>query len=153
MDQRSICTYHYSIHNYWRHIEVFIIIVALFVVNFIRSLFSEIYFEKNGKCIWMFVYFQQMCVSEYTIFWASKYIKNFCTYFLYYFILFTRSYLLLTITDVNECLLYPDLCRGGGRCVNTDGSFTCVCPAGMELDSAGLVCKGNMSSKVEVTMS
>ena len=74
------------------------------MVNFIRSLFSEIYFEKNGKCIWMFVYFQLMCVSEYTIFWASKYIKNFCTYF---FVLFYPIYKKLFVIDNYRCEWVP----------------------------------------------
>lgn len=36
--------------------------------------------------------------------------------------------------DINECDLNPDICRGGGTCVNTDGSFTCTCPPGLTLD-------------------
>lgn len=29
-------------------------------------------------------------------------------------------------------MVRPDVCRGG-RCINTDGSFRCACPAGYEL--------------------
>lgn len=42
-----------------------------------------------------------------------------------------------TCTDINECDLNAGVCRGGGTCVNTDGSFTCVCPPGLTLDSSG----------------
>lgn len=42
-----------------------------------------------------------------------------------------------TCTDINECSLNAGVCRGGGTCVNTEGSFTCVCPPGLTLDSAG----------------
>ncbi|KAL4228223.1 Fibrillin-1 [Mactra antiquata] len=42
--------------------------------------------------------------------------------------------------DINECVRFPGQCKGGGTCVNTEGSFMCVCPDGMTLDSTGLTC-------------
>ena len=42
-------------------------------------------------------------------------------------------------SDINECLLDPAICAGG-TCVNTDGSFTCICPPGLSLDPSGTVC-------------
>ncbi|XP_050520393.1 fibrillin-2-like isoform X2 [Daktulosphaira vitifoliae] len=42
--------------------------------------------------------------------------------------------------DINECELSPGVCRGGGICVNTEGSFTCICPPGLTLDTTGTVC-------------
>ncbi|KAG8223124.1 hypothetical protein J437_LFUL000545 [Ladona fulva] len=46
-------------------------------------------------------------------------------------------------TDVNECDLDPAICKGGGTCVNTEGSFTCVCPPGLVLDSTRTRCLDN----------
>ncbi|XP_050313522.1 fibrillin-2-like [Anthonomus grandis grandis] len=43
-------------------------------------------------------------------------------------------------SDINECDLNPDICRGGGTCVNTDGSFTCTCPPGLTLDDTRTQC-------------
>ncbi|GJQ88324.1 hypothetical protein Trydic_g3801 [Trypoxylus dichotomus] len=42
--------------------------------------------------------------------------------------------------DINECDLNPDICRGGGTCVNTEGSFTCTCPPGLTLDDTRTKC-------------
>ena len=47
--------------------------------------------------------------------------------------------------DVNECSLFPDICEGGGRCINTEGSFTCRCPSGLDLDLTGRRCVGKNS--------
>lgn len=46
-----------------------------------------------------------------------------------------------TCTDINECDLNPDICRGGGTCVNIDGSFTCTCPPGLTLDETSTTFK------------
>ncbi|KAK3920598.1 Fibrillin-1 [Frankliniella fusca] len=43
--------------------------------------------------------------------------------------------------DINECDLNEGLCRGGGTCVNTEGSFTCQCPPGLTLDPTGTLCQ------------
>ncbi|XP_048583421.1 fibrillin-1 isoform X2 [Nematostella vectensis] len=42
-------------------------------------------------------------------------------------------------TDVDECTMYPQLCRNG-ICVNTPGSYRCECSAGLTLDSIQNAC-------------
>ncbi|XP_023701075.2 fibrillin-2 isoform X1 [Paramormyrops kingsleyae] len=45
----------------------------------------------------------------------------------------------LSCEDVNECLVFPGVCTNG-RCVNTKGSFRCLCPEGLTLDGTGRLC-------------
>lgn len=52
----------------------------------------------------------------------------------------------VTCVDINECELFPNICRGGGQCVNSQGSFRCTCPPGMSLDSTGRKCVDNRRS-------
>lgn len=46
--------------------------------------------------------------------------------------------------DINECEAMPGACRGG-ICVNTDGSYRCVCPKGYTIDPTGMVCIGQFT--------
>ncbi|XP_069006644.1 fibrillin-2b isoform X2 [Embiotoca jacksoni] len=41
--------------------------------------------------------------------------------------------------DINECEVFPGVCTNG-RCVNTQGSFSCECAEGLTLDSSGRTC-------------
>ncbi|KAF3829509.1 hypothetical protein GH733_003773 [Mirounga leonina] len=45
----------------------------------------------------------------------------------------------LTCEDVNECEVFPGVCPNG-HCFNTAGSFRCVCPDGLTLDTTGRLC-------------
>ena len=42
--------------------------------------------------------------------------------------------------DIDECSLDPNICQGGGICINTEGSFTCSCPPGLILDETQTQC-------------
>lgn len=43
--------------------------------------------------------------------------------------------------DIDECERNPLLCRGG-ECVNTEGSFQCLCPDGHSIALDGSACLG-----------
>ena len=42
--------------------------------------------------------------------------------------------------DINECAGNPDICQGGGKCINTAGSYICECTLGYELSPDGTEC-------------
>lgn len=45
------------------------------------------------------------------------------------------------LADIDECIVNGVMCRNG-RCVNTEGSFQCICNAGFELTPNGKNCVG-----------
>lgn len=47
----------------------------------------------------------------------------------------------LSLADIDECIVNGVMCRNG-RCVNTEGSFQCICNAGFELTPNGKNCVG-----------
>lgn len=50
--------------------------------------------------------------------------------------MFTRNFCL----DMNECGDHMGMCPPPGSCVNTVGSFRCMCPRGFKLDPTGSFC-------------
>uniref|UniRef100_A0A8C8DM56 EGF-like domain-containing protein n=1 Tax=Oryzias sinensis TaxID=183150 RepID=A0A8C8DM56_9TELE len=53
------------------------------------------------------------------------------------------------LSDINECL-EGDFCFSGGECLNTPGSYMCVCSQGFTLSSNGTACMGeSMKTSVE----
>ncbi|KAH3813043.1 hypothetical protein DPMN_141492 [Dreissena polymorpha] len=41
-----------------------------------------------------------------------------------------RLHVLMSLTDVNECLTGLSRCENGGTCVNEIGGYKCLCPPG-----------------------
>lgn len=47
------------------------------------------------------------------------------------------------LPDTDECELDP---CADGTCVNTIGSYKCICPNGMELMKDGITCEGGLQA-------
>lgn len=61
--------------------------------------------------------------------------------------IFFFTYLeLFLILDINECE-QPGLCDPHGECLNTDGSFHCVCEQGFSISADGRTCEGKINRK------
>lgn len=54
--------------------------------------------------------------------------------------------ILFSIADINECE-QPGLCGPHGECLNTDGSFHCVCEQGFTISADGRTCQGKVNHK------
>lgn len=52
--------------------------------------------------------------------------------------------LFMTFADINECATYNGACDH--FCTNTDGSYTCSCSSGYQLESDGHNCTGTANS-------
>lgn len=48
------------------------------------------------------------------------------------------------VSDINECVVNLNLCQNG-VCVNTDGSFLCLCSVGYVLNPEEQSCTGKLS--------
>lgn len=54
---------------------------------------------------------------------------------------YVHSAVSLFLSDLDECVANGRICNNG-RCVNTEGSFHCVCNAGFEISADGKNCQG-----------
>lgn len=56
-------------------------------------------------------------------------------------VLFVIFKLMSMLSDINECLVIPELCKNG-QCINTIGSFRCHCDVGYKTDFTATSCVG-----------
>lgn len=50
------------------------------------------------------------------------------------------------MTDINECLTAAGIC-GEADCLNTKGSYTCICPDGYATNDGGTGCQGTATHR------
>ena len=76
----------------------------------------------------------------------------FFIHFNYAFILINQQSRVFSFfdTDINECD-QAGLCLNG-RCVNTEGSFKCICNRGFEISSDGRYCTGAFHKKISSSL-
>lgn len=55
--------------------------------------------------------------------------------------IFTAENLDVFCADIDECKVMGNLCKNG-RCVNTQGSYQCVCNPGYTTDITSTICVG-----------
>jgi hypothetical protein len=91
-------------------------------------------------CIGKYIRSDAQCVHGSFCSSVSGYIRYFVN--LKFCILEDCHGILLILLDINECEMFKNVCKGGGLCVNTRGSFRCNCPPGLILDSTGRRCIG-----------
>lgn len=53
----------------------------------------------------------------------------------------------ISFSDIDECRTIPDLCKNG-LCINTLGSYRCVCNKGYKADKTGTQCVGKYSTSL-----
>ncbi|XP_061526166.1 vitamin K-dependent protein S [Phycodurus eques] len=56
----------------------------------------------------------------------------------------------INCVDVNECRMYPSICKEPAKCVNTPGTFECQCPAGLKYNFTSKSCDDVDECKVGV---
>ena len=52
--------------------------------------------------------------------------------------------------DINECVEGTDNCDLIAECVDTDGSFTCICPEGTEGSGNGILCTSKILLELSI---
>lgn len=55
----------------------------------------------------------------------------------------------ICFSDIDECRTIPDLCKNG-LCINTLGSYRCVCNKGYKADKSGTQCVGKYSQVLSI---
>lgn len=81
---------------------------------------------------------------KFTLHAAAIKFEYICFSVLYYLSLAKVDFVIIVfiwLIDTDECASGENTCEHG-YCVNTDGSFTCQCELGFQLDKSGKKCVG-----------
>ena len=70
----------------------------------------------------------------------------------YYIVCDVHVSLLTMNADIDECLEGVHNCFSSDNCVNSNGSFSCTCPAGYTLDMDGYSCTGHHLNPVHCVL-
>ena len=84
---------------------------------------------------------QMVMINLINLFWKFLIILWCCITFIFYCISFYCIFIIIVI-DIDEC---TTLAPCHHTCTNNDGSYTCSCDAGFELNSDGLNCERELS--------
>lgn len=103
--------------------------IILILTGFTYSSNLSQWIRKNS------VYLLEQLICNY----CSNHFDTSSTTFCTFLILCYSSTIDFWISDINECDK-PGFCSKPGRCVNTLGSFKCICPRRFKLDSTGTYC-------------
>lgn len=57
-----------------------------------------------------------------------------------------------SVPDIDECQLYPSICKEPARCVNTPGMYECRCPKGFQYNFTSKTCSGEMTSSAAIVL-
>lgn len=94
-------------------------------------------FQNESSCeaiVWK-------CIPPTDSFWRESNLNSHKTY-AQGLVLKMAVFLSFNFSDVNECDDNPNYCQVGGQCVNTPGSYRCLCKDGYEVGNGGSHCIG-----------
>lgn len=88
---------------------------------------------------------QTICFVQHTYIYPSLFpsFSNLYFMFLKHILeMISLKYYCISNADIDECFLQRYDCSTSAKCMNTNGSFMCVCSTGYQLQDDGITCQG-----------
>lgn len=124
----------------WCGIKTLICLVRCQRVWELWNMWAERCVCEHGRLIQMWVFARVWCYSTRTP--VPRWETRDCVCFYYMGLTWTVCMIAVTFfTDINECL-EGEFCFTRGECVNTEGSYMCVCSQGYQTSANGTLCQG-----------